>query len=274
MRQRVKNLLNRSLSPLGLEIMSSNVAQALRQSYGFKPQLDVLFRELEGAFRAQIFPDLPECPNRMERLSNLLGTTPSEALYLLGSLHRCLALPGDVCEFGVAQGRTSALLGNELNRFTQKDLWLFDSFEGLPKPTEEDVLIDDIFSLGSMDKYQGTMACPETMVRKELESIAFPSSRLHIIKGFVKDSIKNGKLPKQVAFSYVDFDFYEPIRDALDFLESVMPVGGVIVVDDYGFFSAGAQQAVDEFIKARPGQWKHDLPPSFAGHFAILSRIA
>src|SRR5258706_10932302 len=98
MKQQVKKLLNRSLSPVGLEIMSSNVAQALRKSYGFKPQLDVLLRELEGAFRARIFPDLPECPNRSELLNDLLGTNPSEALYLLGSLHRCLALPGDVCE--------------------------------------------------------------------------------------------------------------------------------------------------------------------------------
>ncbi len=73
-------------------------------------------------------------------------------------LNRALGLDGDVCEFGVAQGATSALIANEI-RGTEKDLWLFDSFEGLPKPTDHDILIDDIFNLGSIDRYQGTMAC-------------------------------------------------------------------------------------------------------------------
>lgn len=44
------------------------------------------------------------------------------------------------------------------------------------------------------------------------------------------------------------------------------------MVDDYGFFSAGAGKAVDEFIRNRPGQWRCDRPPEFSGHFVILSR--
>lgn len=65
-------------------------------------------------------------------MAKLLGTQISEAMYILVFLHRSLELDGDVCEFGVAQGATSALLANEI-RTTQKNLWLFDSFKGLPK---------------------------------------------------------------------------------------------------------------------------------------------
>ena len=36
-------------------------------------------------------------------------------------------------------------------------LHLFDSFEGLPMPTERDQLKDDIFALGSMAAYAGAM---------------------------------------------------------------------------------------------------------------------
>ena len=48
---------------------------------------------------------------------------------------------------------------------------------------------------------------------------------------------------------YVDFDFYSPISVALRFLNKRLVTGGVIVVDDYGFFSSGAKTAVDEFLK-------------------------
>jgi len=85
----------------------------------------------------------------------LMGTQLSEALHVVAHLNRTLHLEGDVCEFGVAQGATSALIANEI-RETNKKLWLFDSFEGLPRPTEQDILIDDIFNLGSIEKYQGS----------------------------------------------------------------------------------------------------------------------
>ena len=68
-------------------------------------------------------------------------------------------MSGDICEFGVAQGTTSALMSNEIKGLKERNLWLFDSFEGLPMPTEKDQLKDDIFSLGSIEAYKGTMAC-------------------------------------------------------------------------------------------------------------------
>jgi hypothetical protein len=36
---------------------------------------------------------------------------------------------------GIAQCATSALIANEISS-SKKNLWLFDSFKGLPKPTE------------------------------------------------------------------------------------------------------------------------------------------
>jgi len=105
-------------------------------------------------------------------MTQLKGTPPSEALHLVWHLNRVLHLEGDVCEFGIAQGATSALIANEI-RGTEKELWLFDSFEGLPMPTGKDILIDDIFSLGSIEKYQGTMACGQEQVIGRLNSISF-----------------------------------------------------------------------------------------------------
>ena len=229
--------------------------------------------EIEELYRTFVFPNLPRKPGREILLADLIGTTVSEAIYILESLHAGLQVPGDICEFGVAQGATSKLLASEIMG-TSRELYLFDSFEGLPAPSAEDVLIDDIFKLGSMDRYEGAMMSPESEVLGRLKSIGFPSQRTHIMKGWVEDTLGREDIPKSVAFAYVDFDFYGPIKTALEYLDGVMPVGGRIVVDDYGFFSEGAQKAVDDFVHTRGGRFEMQLPLSFAGKFAVLTRVS
>jgi O-methyltransferase len=229
-------------------------------------------QEIEALLRMTALPDLPPKVGREERLADLIGTNVCEGLYLLDALYKGMSVEGDICEFGVAQGATSQLIASEIMS-TDRKFWLFDSFEGLPAPTKEDKLIDDIFSLGSMDRYKGTMMSPETEVRGRLDQVKFPHERLRVMKGWVSDSIKRPDVPKRVAFAYVDFDFYEPIRDALVFLDARMLPGARIVVDDYGFFSEGAQLATDEFVAAAGGRWKLSKPLPLAGHFVTLEKL-
>jgi hypothetical protein len=46
------------------------------------------------------------------------------------------------------------------------------------------------------------------------------------------------------------------------------------MVDDYGFFSEGAQLAVDQFVRAAADRYKLAMPLPFAGHFCILDKVA
>lgn len=229
--------------------------------------------EIEEMYRKFVFSDLPRRQGRKELLNGLIGTSIGEAIYIIRYLHLALQLPGDICEFGVAQGATSRLMGAEILDMPERNLWLFDSFQGLPAPTEKDRLINDIFDLGSMYAYKGTMTVPEIEVREKLRSIGFSEQRTKLKAGWIKDTIKAGDLPTHICFAYVDFDFYEPILDALRFISSRMPIGGHIIVDDYGWFSEGAQLAVDEFV-AEAGEFKFELPIPFAGHFCILSKVS
>jgi len=226
----------------------------------------------EDVNQLRIFPS-PVPQGRRELLEKLLGTHLAEAGYLLNYLHRSLKLPGDICEFGIAQGATSALVANEI-RETNKLLWLFDSFEGLPKPTDKDTLIHDIFGLGTMEKYQGTMAYGVNEVLDRLRAIFYPLSRVKIVPGFIENTISLADLPETVCFAYVDFDFYQPILITLNYLNEHLSKGGSIMVDDYGYFSSGVQAAVDEFVSAHPSRYEFILPDESAGHFAILSKIA
>jgi hypothetical protein len=180
----------------------------------------------------------------------------------------------DVCEFGCNEGATSRLLAHEILPHADRRLWLFDSFEGLPARGETDRLIDDIADLGSMAAYQRAMRAHEDQVRSKLALVPFPPDRTRIVKGWIDKTLATADVPSAVAFAYVDFDFYDPIRLALEFRDRSMPAGGFAVVDDYGFFSEGAQLAVDEFVAARPARWCMLMPHPAAGKFCILERCA
>ena len=265
----VKNTINTVMAPLGLQVLRRRDANTFARD----PQYQEVIVEMEGALRHFAFPDLENRHQRARLMSQLIGTTPSEALYLVAALNEAMGQDGDICEFGVAQGATSALMANEI-RNTSKRLWLFDSFQGLPKPTAKDKLIHDIFNLGSMEAYEGKMSVPQTAVLQRLDIIDFPRDRTMVVPGFIEETSKREPLPKKVCFAYVDFDFYEPIQIALDFLHPRMPVGGIVVVDDYGFFSSGAQSAADEFVAKMGGEYIMTLPPKFAGHFCIIRKTA
>jgi O-methyltransferase len=273
MRRGIAKLINTVLASLNVRLTRANIVadhdallETGRRHARLVPEIEALLREI-------MFPDLPARSGRSAMLAQLDGTTVAEAMYLLDRLNRSLPCGGHVCEFGVARGGSAALIANELIA-TDRRLWLFDSFQGLPRPTERDVLIDDISGLNDIAAYEGTMAFGPEHVRARLAAIGFPPERVNIVAGFVPDSLAGVGLPEAVCFAYVDFDFYEPIRAALAFLAERLVVGGHILVDDYGYFSTGAQAAVDAFVAAQNGAYVFTLPHPAAGKFCMLERVA
>ncbi len=265
----MKNAIRRILASFGYEIRRTKGRSVPFENFS---NLVMAYEQCLNGNEDLISPN----EIRPKLLARLMGTPPSEAYFIVQALAKCKDLPGDVCEFGVAQGETSALIANEIALSGNKRLHLFDSFKGLPKPSDKDQLKDDIFSLGSMKACTGTMSNPEDMVRARLNAISFPVQRYVIHKGFIEQVIhEDESLPKEVCFAYVDFDFYEPIKIALNFLHPVTPVGSIIIVDDYDYFSTGVKTAVDEFIQANMltgTVYECLIPSTHYGHFVILTK--
>lgn len=205
------------------------------------------------------------------RLSRLAGTTLLEAAYILRSLDRVKNVPGDWCEYGVAQGKTSALLAQVMLRESGKRmLWLYDSFEGLPRPHEKDILLNDIFRKQTMEAYEGTISIPERCVWAELESVTRDLSRFRVTKGWITLELLKEYSPEKIAFAYLDMDLYQSTYDVLNFLIERMPKGGIVVIDDYGFFSEGVKTAVTEIGAKYPGAFSLEHP--FGDKFVVLKR--
>lgn len=265
----MKSLLLKLFASFGYEVskLGTNAYRETRM-YNF----DSVIRSYEYIFSKDLGV-IPPNEKRIEIMSSLLGTPPSEAYYIVESIAKTASVAGDICEFGVAQGVTSSLIANEIANRKDVKLHLFDSFEGLPKPTEKDKLKDDIFMLGSMDAYTGTMKYAEDLVLARLQALKFPKDRIVVHKGFIEDLIaKQNNFPKKVSFAYIDFDFYEPIKIALEYLDSVSDSGAIFVVDDYDWFSTGVKLSVEEFMNERPGAYELFVPDKVLGHFAVLTK--
>jgi O-methyltransferase len=264
-RSQLRDTLNLALDFTGQRLVSCASLQNEAQRQG------ALSDALAGAYAQYVFPTLPAREGRTELLKRLLGTPIPEAMYLLSLLHEALPRGGDVCEFGVAQGATSALIANEILD-SAASFWMYDSFQGLSAPSTQDSLLDDVFGLGSMAKYRNAMAFPRSILENRLNEIALPAGRKHIIEGYIRSDLPETSLPGVVSFAYLDFDLYEPILTALHMLHPKTRQGSILMVDDFKFFSSGAETAVLEFLQSHPDEYTLHEPPAIAGKFCWLVR--
>jgi len=144
---------------------------------------------------------------------------------------------GDIMETGVFQGGTAYLL-RQIAEEQGKDLYLFDSFEGM-KVTD-----------ATLDRHlEGDFA--DTSV-EAVTKVVGSSPSIHYCKGWVPESFA-GLEDRSFSFAHIDLDLYQGILDTLTFVYPRMPAGGVIVCDDYGFASCpGARRAVEDFFADKP----------------------
>jgi O-methyltransferase len=261
-----KNLFRAALLTAGYQLTRADSKSVRYEQFD---NLCQAYEQLMSENNSRIKPNVM----RSRLLAELRGTPPSEAYYIVEALCETVEIEGDVCEFGVAQGATSALIANEILE-SKKLLHLFDSFHGLPPPTDKDMLKDDIFGLGSMSAYSGQMSVPISEVIQRLNNLSFPRRRCVIHAGFIEGLLNDDRtLPYKVSFAYVDLDLYEPIKLALEYLDRVMEQCGIIIVDDYDFFSTGAKTAVDEFMSRNAFRYEGVVPNKNYGHFAVIKKI-
>ncbi len=168
-------------------------------------------------------------------------------------------LPGSFVECGVWRGGSmmAAALTLLQKGDTSRDLFLFDTFEGMSAPTENDVMFDgqkakDILDSVAPAEGFGNYWCVAGLedVKKNLYSTGYPKEKLHFIKGKVEDTVP-GQAPAQIALLRLDTDWYESTAHELKHLYPRLNEDGVLIIDDYGHW-LGARKAVDEYFAAQP----------------------
>lgn len=157
-------------------------------------------------------------------------------------------VPGDVVECGVWKGGSSMAIARSLfdSGDTSRRICLYDTFEGMTEPSNADVDWMNIPAAAGKKAHWGYQPVTLAEVKKNLSLAGYPEERLIFVKGRVEETLPP-KAPKVISILRLDTDWYESTKHELQHLYPRLASGGVLIVDDYGYY-AGAGQAVDEYF--------------------------
>ena len=182
--------------------------------------------------------------------------TAAEKLYALILATRYVSqhgIPGDVVECGVWRGGSMQAVARTLLAAddTSRELYLFDTYEGMPPPSEKDVRHDgsaaaDLLTTLPRNSKVWAVATLED-VQEGFAQIPYPAEKVHFVKGLVEETVP-GEAPEQISILRLDTDWYESTRHELEHLYPRLVSGGVLLIDDYGWWQ-GSREAVEEFLR-------------------------
>ncbi len=184
-------------------------------------------------------------------------TTPERIASLCNAVNYLVKnnIQGDFVECGVWRGGSTMAAIDTLIKAgdTKRNIYLYDTFEGMSEPTE----LDKVFTgtgadelMNSSQKEDPTSVwCYSALeeVQANVGRLKYPKQLIHYVKGKVEDSIPQ-TLPGKIALLRLDTDWYESTKHELEHLYPLLVPGGVIIIDDYGHWE-GARKAVDEYIE-------------------------
>lgn len=173
-------------------------------------------------------------------------------------------IPGSIVECGVWKGGSSMVAALTLMKMgvTDKKIYLYDTFEGMPQPQDVDV---SLYGQSAIRRWQQMNAVnkkwdfsPLEEVKRNLVSTGYPEELIIYVKGKVEETIPS-VMPEQISLLRLDTDWYESTYHELQNLYPLLASNGVLVIDDYGHWR-GARQATDQFFEEQ-------------GHPILLNRI-
>jgi O-methyltransferase len=183
-------------------------------------------------------------------------------------------LTGDFAECGVWRGGSVMMMALTLLQkgATDRQIWLYDTFDGMTAPTLDDVqamsgeAASAILASNPRDDtnpFWGVAA--RRVVEANLQQTGYPMHLFHWVEGDVLATLPE-QAPEQIALLRLDTDWYASTRHELECLYPRLQVGGVIIIDDYGYWT-GARKAVDGYLE------QLDEPP-FLSRIDYTGRLA
>lgn len=228
--------------PSGADL-SAMAEQLAAEGWGVIPPFQYRM-DVEPAFR-RLWEDVEDCTmTSLER-----GYALHKAVQYVCARN----VPGDLVECGVWRGGSCMIIARTLLDCgrTDKTLYMYDTYEGMTRPTEEDVIAwndSPVTERWEQGKFASWAAGLEE-VRRNMSRTGYPADKITFVAGDVTETL-NETRPKRIALLRLDTDWYESTAKELELLYPALVDGGVIIIDDYGHFK-GARKAVDEYFHGR-----------------------
>jgi len=153
-------------------------------------------------------------------------------------------IEGDIIECGVWRGGATIFIKGYMDAYemNNRQLWLADSFEGVPKSTWK----QDKYSDLSKEKIPG-LAVGLEEVKNNFKKYDLLDKNIRFLKGWFKDTLRKAPIDK-LALLRLDGDLYESTMDALEALYDKVSIGGFVIIDDYKALPQ-CEEAVLDFRK-------------------------
>lgn len=173
-------------------------------------------------------------------------------LYRLDNIQDCLYdvirrdVPGDFIETGVWRGGACIFARACLKAYgdNKRNVWLADSFKGLPPPNEEKYPAD----AGDKHHEWKQLNISRAEVEENFRKYGMLDDRVKFLEGWFKDTLPTAPIEK-LAVLRLDGDMYESTMDAISALYPKLSIGGYIIIDDYLWHKPCAQ-AVEDYRAA------------------------
>jgi len=202
-------------------------------------------------------PDCEELADIIKRVRRHTMTPPRRIAALCDAVSYVVRnqIPGAVAECGVWRGGSMMAAALMLMRLdaVDRDIYLFDTFRGMPPPSGADTpsAYDGYSPMRhwrrrQRDEINSWHYASANSVREAMLSTGYPAERIHLVEGRIERTLPE-HAPEHIALLRLDTDWYEPIRHAMVHLYPRVCAGGVLIIDDYGHYE-GARRAVEEFF--------------------------
>jgi O-methyltransferase len=203
-----------------------------------------------------LFPfDFDEADKELyRRVGPYTMTTPPRVFALVRAVEYLVSrgVPGAVVECGVWRGGSVMAAALTLLRLgiRDRDLYLYDTFAGMPPPSEADTTRSgeraaDLLAQGDESSHIWAIASLDD-VRSAVLSVGYPEERIHFVEGLVEETLPS-TAPPEISLLRLDTDWYQSTKHELEHLYPRLAPGGVLILDDYGHWQ-GARRAADEYL--------------------------
>ena len=191
----------------------------------------------------------------LRRIAGYTMTSLDRQIALIQAVRHLVkqGIAGSFVECGVWRGGSSMAVALALAQKgdTRRDLYLYDTFEGMTPPTDVDRTADGTPATTHLDRdvNKTNYWCVAGIndVRQNMVSTGYPAERIHLIQGPVEKTIPMNRPGEHIALLRLDTDWYESTKHELTCLFPLLCEGGVLIIDDYGHWE-GARKAVDEYL--------------------------
>ena len=164
---------------------------------------------------------------RMQNIKHML--LKAEALTVTGSYVEC----------GVWRGGMSIFAAAVLETFRMaRQVYLCDSFQGLPRPRRGSVRSDETLYVSR--KWNASLSQAESAVIENFHTYGVPTTNVHMVRGYFVDSLPGMRATflrkgETIAVLRLDGDMYDSTIDILYNLYDLVPINGLVVIDDFGW---------------------------------------